>query len=122
MNRQTTIALLAVAASFAFDPASAPAVPPASDFSARVDNPWFPLEPGTRYVSVGAKDGEPARDVMTVTHKTHTIDGAPCVVVDDRLYLRAGSPSARPTGIRRTAPGTSGTSARTLPSSTGTAA
>src|SRR5438093_86073 len=26
------------------------AVPSASDFSARVDNPWFPLEPGTRYV------------------------------------------------------------------------
>ena len=88
MIRQTIVALFAVVASLAFDAASTSAVPPASDFSARVDNPWFPLEPGTRYVSVGAKDGEPARDVMTVTHKTHTIAGAPCVVVDDRLYLR----------------------------------
>jgi len=56
-------------------------------FSARVDNPWFPLRPGTTYVYVGEKDGQPSRDVMTVTHRTATIEGAPCVVVDDRLYL-----------------------------------
>ena len=68
-------------------PAAPPKLPPASEFTAHVDNPWFPLEPGTRYVSVGVKDGEPARDVMTVTHRTTTIAGAPCRVVDDRLYL-----------------------------------
>ena len=27
--------------------------PPASSFSAHVDNPWFPLKPGTRYVYTG---------------------------------------------------------------------
>ena len=56
-------------------------------FSARVDNPWFPLQPGTTYVYTGTKDGKPARDVLQVTHHTATIDGAPCVVVKDRLYL-----------------------------------
>ena len=30
----------------------------------------------------------PSRDVMTVTHRTHVIDGVRCVSVDDRLYLR----------------------------------
>jgi len=57
-------------------------------FSARVDNPWFPLPPGTTYVYEGSKDGEPGRDVVTVTRRTTTIAGAPCAVVSDRLYLR----------------------------------
>jgi hypothetical protein len=56
-------------------------------FSARVDNPWFPLRPGTVYVYRGSKDGLPSRDVVTVTHRTRAIAGAPCVVVTDRLYL-----------------------------------
>jgi hypothetical protein len=56
-------------------------------FSANVDNPWFPLEPGTTYTYRGVKDGQAARDVLTVTHRTATINGAPCVVVKDRLYL-----------------------------------
>jgi len=59
----------------------------ATGFSAHVDNPWFPLRPGTVYVYRGTKDGKPARDVMTVTHRVRTITGAPCVSVADRLYL-----------------------------------
>jgi hypothetical protein len=67
-----------------------PLAVPASgrSFDARVDNPWFPLEPGTTYVYSGSKDGKPARDVVAVTHRTERIDGARCVVVHDRLYLR----------------------------------
>jgi hypothetical protein len=56
-------------------------------FSATVDNPWFPLTPGTTYHYTGVKDGKPSRDVMTVTRHTKTIDGAPCVAVSDTLYL-----------------------------------
>jgi len=70
------------------DRLTAPPRPPASDFSARIDNQWFPLKPGTRYVYTGVKDGTPSRDVMTVTHQTQTIDGVRCLAVDDRLYLR----------------------------------
>jgi hypothetical protein len=66
----------------------APPRPPATDFSARIDNPWYPLQPGTRYVYIGTKDGQPSRDVLTVTHQTRVIDGVTCVVVHDRLYLR----------------------------------
>ena len=57
-------------------------------FSAHVDNTWFPLLAGTRYLYTGVKDGKPSRDVVTVTHQTKRIAGAPCVVVQDRLYLR----------------------------------
>lgn len=55
--------------------------------SARVDNPWFPLRPGTIDVSRGGKDGKPARDVFEVTRRTEVIDGVRCAVIDDRLYL-----------------------------------
>lgn len=57
-------------------------------FTAKVDNPWFPLRPGSTYVYRGYRDGKPARDVVTVTHATKRIRGAACVVVHDRLYLR----------------------------------
>ena len=62
--------------------------PTSGRFSARVDNPWHPLTPGTTYVYLGSKDGQPSRDVLAVTNRTRAIDGAPCVVVEDRLYLR----------------------------------
>jgi len=57
-------------------------------FTANVDNVWFPLRPGARYVYRGVKDGKPSRDVVEVTHETKTIRGAACVVVHDRLYLQ----------------------------------
>jgi hypothetical protein len=59
----------------------------AGGFSARVDNPWLPLAPGTRWVYTGVKDGKRSRDVVVVTHDTRTIDGAPCVAVSDLLTL-----------------------------------
>jgi hypothetical protein len=60
----------------------------ATRFSAHVTNPWYPLLPGSRWVYRGVKDGEPSREVMTVTQRTRTIQDAPCVVVSDLLYLR----------------------------------
>ena len=104
-------------------PASPPSMPPAASFTARVDNPWFPLVPGTRYAYTGVKDGEPSRDIVTVTHRSE----------DDRrrpLRRRSGSPlrawAARRAHDRLVHAGrvraTSGTSARTRPSSTEAAA
>src|SRR5690349_16556515 len=85
----TTLRIALIAALLAVGVAPTAAQrPPASAFSARVDNEWFPLRPGTRYVYIGEKDGKPSRDVVTVTHLTKSIDGVPCVVVHDRLYLR----------------------------------
>jgi hypothetical protein len=59
-----------------------------SGFTANVTNAWFPLQMGSVYRYRGVKDGEPSREVMTVTHRRRTIDGARCVVVADLLYLR----------------------------------
>jgi hypothetical protein len=66
----------------------APPVPPPSSFTTRVDNPWFPLLRGTRWVYTGVKDGKRTRDVVTVTSQTKTIEGVHCVAVHDRLYMR----------------------------------
>jgi len=64
-----------------------PQMPPASSFSSRVDNPWFPLLPGTRWVYTGVKDGKPTRDVVVATHRTKTIEGVSCIAVSDRLFM-----------------------------------
>jgi hypothetical protein len=58
-----------------------------SGFSTQIDNPWFPLKPGTRYAYVGIKDGKPSRELLLVTHQTRMIRGAPCVAVHDRLWV-----------------------------------
>jgi hypothetical protein len=52
-----------------------------------IDNPWYPLKPGTRFVYRGTKDDKPARDLVTVTRGTKEILGVKCTVVRDRLYL-----------------------------------
>ena len=65
-----------------------PQHPPATQFTrGRVDNPWFPLKPGTRYVYRGHEDGDSSRDVVTVTYRTKRIEGVVCRVVRDRLFL-----------------------------------
>ena len=56
-------------------------------FSAHVDNQWYPLLPGMRWVYTGIKDGKRTRDIVLVTHRTRTIRGAPCIAVSDRLYM-----------------------------------
>jgi hypothetical protein len=56
-------------------------------FGTNVTNPWFPLKPGTVYSYIGVKDGRSSREVLRVTHRTKTIQGVRCVVVDDRLWL-----------------------------------
>ncbi|MBK7827499.1 hypothetical protein [Nannocystis sp.] len=59
-----------------------PAIDPAN-FVAQIDNPLFPLVPGTEYTYQG--DGETVKYV--VTHETKTILGVTCVVVHDSAYV-----------------------------------
>src|SRR5438045_3776060 len=54
-----------------------PVIDPAN-FTAVVDNRWFPLTPGSTRVYAGTKDGEPSRDVYVVTDQTKLIEGVPC--------------------------------------------
>ena len=63
-------AVLGALAAAAGTPAAGPR------FSAHVDNPWFPLRPGTVYRYRGVKDGRPSREVMTVTHRIAAVGQA----------------------------------------------
>jgi hypothetical protein len=59
----------------------------AADFAANVDNPSFPLVPGTVLVYEGRSDGE--REVVTlrVTDQTKEILGVTCTVVRDTVEV-----------------------------------
>jgi hypothetical protein len=63
-----------------------PNIDPAN-FSPNVDNPWFPLEPGTVYVYGGTEAGKSAVNVLTVTSKTKVIDGVTNRVIEDRVFV-----------------------------------
>jgi hypothetical protein len=81
------IAGLVVAGTAAAEvPSGPPAPPPPESFADEIDNPYFPLAPGTTMTYRGSKDGKPTRDVFTVTHDTVVIEGVRCVVVRDQLF------------------------------------
>jgi hypothetical protein len=65
-------------------------LPAPSDFAPRVDNPWFPLKPGSTYVYRGRKDGDATREQVAVFTATKTILGVRATVVGDKLYARRG--------------------------------
>lgn len=54
---------------------------------AAVDNPYFPLVPGTVFVYDGTVDGDAEHEEMTVLSETKTILGVPCVVVRDVVWI-----------------------------------
>ncbi|HZP30597.1 MAG TPA: hypothetical protein VFC99_16720 [Acidimicrobiia bacterium] len=58
-----------------------------SQFTTRIDNPWFPLVPGTTRVYEGTSEGKPARNVVTVTARTRRLAGVDTVVVRDDGYV-----------------------------------
>lgn len=64
------------------DTSYAPEIDPA-DFVAGVDNPLFPLVPGTESTFMGPDE----MIKVVVTHETKTILGIPCVVVRDTAYV-----------------------------------
>jgi hypothetical protein len=61
-----------------------PSIDPAN-FVARVDNRYFPLEPGTGFHYRGIADGIPQTDDMVVTHRTKRVLGVRCTVVRDTV-------------------------------------
>jgi hypothetical protein len=69
----------------------APAIDPAAFIDANgnpnaIDNPYFPLVPGTTFTYTGFKDDAPLVDVMTVTSDTRPIMGVTVRVVRDSAY------------------------------------
>ena len=51
-----------------------------------IDNPFFPLEPGTTFIYRGESEGAPTRDVMNVTSETKEILGVTATVVYHLSY------------------------------------
>jgi hypothetical protein len=58
-----------------------------ADFTVRIDNPFFPLPPGTTFIYRGRKELSKERDVFAVTDRTVVI-GVTCRVVHDRVFMR----------------------------------
>ena len=52
-----------------------------------VDNPYFPLKPGTRFVYFGEEDGEAEKNVTVVTHDRKEILGISAIVVLDQVFV-----------------------------------
>jgi hypothetical protein len=61
--------------------APAPAQLDPADFTTKIDNPYWPMKPGSRWLY---REGK-ARDVLTVTGRTKKIMGIEAVVVHDVL-------------------------------------
>ncbi len=57
------------------------------DFVPGVDNRYFALRPGTRFIYVGTEDGKAERVITDVTHLEKTILGVKVVTVLDRVFL-----------------------------------
>ena len=57
------------------------------DFTTKIDNPLFPLVPGTTYIYEGTKEGSAARDVFQVTRQTKVILGVTCREILDQAYV-----------------------------------
>jgi hypothetical protein len=54
-----------------------------SEFTTEIDNPYWPMEPGSRWVYREVEDGERLRVEVTVTDRTKVVDGIEARVVRD---------------------------------------
>jgi len=62
-----------------------PVIDPAN-FVSTIDNPYFPLVPGTTFIYEDHFGGSIMRDVFAVTHNTRVLDGVTCVEVHDSVF------------------------------------
>ena len=62
-----------------------PVIDPAN-FVASIDNPYFPLQPGTTFIYGGQMPDGFERDEFAVTHNTRVILGVTCVEVHDSVF------------------------------------
>src|SRR5207302_6380423 len=62
-----------------------PAIDPAN-FVATIDNPYFPLQPGSTFIYGGQMPGGFERDEFAVTHNIRVILGVTCVEVHDSVF------------------------------------
>jgi len=93
MKRQHTITVLAAGLALSAVNFTVAAPTPATDdinaenFTTNIDNPFFPLQPGTTFICKGSKEGSKQRDEFAVTDRTVIIDGVTCRVVHDKVFM-----------------------------------
>jgi hypothetical protein len=58
-----------------------------TNFTTTIDNPFFPLVPGTTYIYEGTKEGSPVNDTFEVTSRTKLIMGVKCREIADKVYV-----------------------------------
>ena len=96
----TVVAALVVSASPGSSSPSAkraiplPALPAPAALVSRVDNKFFPLEPGTTFRYRGQQDGKPRIVSVTITHRTKLIAGIRATVVLDQVFV-GGKPEEK---------------------------
>jgi hypothetical protein len=56
-----------------------------ADFTTTIDNPYWPMRPGSHWVYREVENGEAHRDDVTVTNETKTLGGIEARVVHDRV-------------------------------------
>ena len=86
---------LFAAPAFAAPPETAPTDP--AQYASTIDNPWFPLKPGTIFVYKGTKDEKRADREFEVTAKTKLVGGVACLIAEDRVNL-SGKPAEKTIG------------------------
>ena len=64
-----------------------------ADFVGRIDNPYLPFPPGSRWVYEGESDGETERIEIDVTDDRQRDHGISAVVVRDTVYASRASSS-----------------------------
>jgi hypothetical protein len=94
MKRQHTITVLAAGLALSAVNFTVAAPTPATDdinaenFTTNIDNPFFPLQPGTTFIYKGSKEASKQRDEFAVTDRTVVIDGVTCRVVHDKVFMQ----------------------------------
>jgi hypothetical protein len=69
---------------------SEPAKLDPADFTTDIDNPYWPMSPGSRWVYREVENGEVQRVTVVVTDRTKTIDGIEARVVHDLVTTTDG--------------------------------
>jgi hypothetical protein len=83
----TVTILCAVALAAGVSGARTPPVPDPSELSSTVDNPYFPLAPGQRWIYAGQTADGLERTVVEVLPETRRVMGVDAVVVHDTVSL-----------------------------------
>ncbi|MGH8597176.1 MAG: hypothetical protein ACREXT_11015, partial [Gammaproteobacteria bacterium] len=63
-----------------------PMIDPA-DFAALIDNPYFPLKPGTTFIYEGTTEKGFEHNEVVVTHNTKSILGVECIEIHDIVMI-----------------------------------